>query len=278
MKDILSILKKYFNDNDINKLLNNIEKKQRSNIINNNYFAKLGKNIDNLFFDNLVREVKLYENNKDNKLLPNLVDSYISKDYCLIVLEKIKGKTLSNKRNDYNTHLFHNKRLDIAKSILNIKNIKLNNKLDNNYNRKEKLDKYLEESKIYLSKRTYLKINSLYNILIKESENVISHGDLVPTNIIVDKDNVHFIDWEYISLKPTFYDLSYFLMFSKSYHPLDILDELKVDKKEVYIDAILLSLKEIYNWSKLYNKIDNAIVDSNIKRWKRELNYVLRKF
>lgn len=278
MKDIISILKKYFNEKDINKLVNNIEKKQRGNVINDNYFAKLGKNTNKLFFNNLVKEIRLYENNKDDGFLPNLVDSYVSNNYCLIVLKKINGKTLSNERNNYSTHLSHNKRLLIANNILNIKNIKVNYKLENDYKRKEKLDKYLEETKKYLSKRTYLKINTLYNYLIKESKsNVISHGDLIPTNIIVDKENIKFIDWEYISLRPIYYDLTYFLMFSKAYHPLDILSELKVNNEEVYIDAIILSLKEIKNWSKLYNKIDNDIINKNIKRWKRELNYILRK-
>ena len=278
MKDIISILKKYFSEKDINKLVKSLEDKQRCDIINDYYFAKLGKNIDKLFFNNLVKEIRLYENNKDNDFLPSYVDSFVSNNYCLIVLKKINGKTLSNERNNYSTHLSHNKRLLIAIDILNIKNIKVNYKLDNDYSRKVKLDKYLEESKKYLSTRTYLKINSLYNYLIKESKNtVISHGDLIPTNIIVDKKEVYFIDWEYISLRPIYYDLTYFLMFSKAYHPLDILSELKVNNEEVYIDAIILSLKEIKNWSKLYNKIDNDIINKNIKRWKRELNYILRK-
>ena len=86
MKDIISILKKYFNEKDINKLVNNIEKKQRGNVINDNYFAKLGKNTNKLFFNNLVKEIRLYENNKDDGFLPNLVDSYVSNNYCLIVL------------------------------------------------------------------------------------------------------------------------------------------------------------------------------------------------
>ena len=210
--------------------------------------------------------------------MPNYVDSFVSNNYCLIVLKKINGKTLSNERNNYSTHLSHNKRLLIANSILSIKNIKVNYKLENEYSRKEKLDKYLEETEKYLSKKTFLKINSLYNYLIKKSKNnVISHGDLIPTNIIVDKDNIKFIDWEYISLRPKYYDLTYFLMFSKEYCPLDILSELNVNKKEIYIDAIILSLKEIKNWAKLYNKIDNEIINKNITRWKRELNYILRK-
>ena len=63
------------------------------------------------------------------------------------------------------------------------------------YDRKEKLDEYLEKTKKYISKKTYLKILSLYNILIKNSKkNVIAHGDLVPTNIMLDNDSIKFID------------------------------------------------------------------------------------
>jgi len=279
MNEIVSILKKYFSEKDIAKVKKTLEEKQRDNIINDKYFAKAGKNSDKLFFNNLLKEIKLYENNQDNIILPKLVDSYVSDEYCLIVLEKINGKTLSNQRNDYNTHLSHNKRLEIAKSVLNIKNIKLNYDLDNDYSRKEKLDKYLERSKKYISKSTYLKVTSLYSILSKESKKVVmAHGDLIPTNIMIDKDEVKFIDWEFISYMPEFYDLAYFLMFSKVNHALDILDDLDVNKKEVYIDATILSLKEIQNWAKLYGVIDNSIVDKNIKRWKRELNYILRRF
>lgn len=279
MKEIVSILKKYFNEKDINKVTKTLEEKQRDNIINDKYFAKVGKNSDKLFFNNLVKEIRLYENNQGNIILPKLVDSFISDKLCLIVLEKINGKTLSNQRNDYNTHLSHSKRIKIAKSVLNIKNIKLNYELDNDYSRKEKLDKYLERSKKYISKSTYSRITSLYNILSKESIKVVmAHGDLIPTNIMVDGDEVKFIDWEYISYMPELYDLAYFLMFSKVNNSLDILDELKVNNKEVYIDAIILSLKEIQNWAKLYGVIDNSIVDKNIKRWKRELNYILGRF
>lgn len=277
MKEIVSILKKYFNEKDITIIKETLEEKQRDNIMNDKYFAKVGKNSDKLFFDNLVKEIRLYENNQNNLILPKLVDSYVSYDYCLIVLEKINGKTLSNQRNNYNTHLSHNRRLEIAKKVLNIKNININYELESNYSRKEKLDKYLEKSKKYISKNIYLKINSLYKILSKESKLVISHGDLIPTNIIIDKDEVKFIDWEYISYMPEYYDLTNFLLFSKVHHSLDILDELNANKKEVYIDGIILCLKEIQNWAKLYGKIDDSIINKNINRWKRELNYILKR-
>ncbi len=278
MNEVIYVLKKYFDDKDICKIENSLKKNQRDNIINDKYFAKVGKNTDKLFFNNLVKESRLYENNRDNKLIPKLVDSYISSDYCLIVLEKINGKILSSQRNNYNMHLSHSNRLEIANSVLNIKNIKINYELENNYSRKDKLGKYLERSKDYISKNIYLKIKSLYSILTMESKtNVTSHGDLIPTNIMLDKGKIKFIDWEYISYMPEYYDLMYFLMFSKANHSLDILDELKVNNKEVYIDGVILCLKEINNFAKLHGIIDNNIIDKNIKRWKKELYYILNK-
>lgn len=279
MNEIEIILKKYFNEKDIINIKNTLEEKQRSNAINDKYFAKVGKNSNELFFNNLVKEINLYKSNQKNLLMPKLIDSYISNQYCLIILEKINGKSLSDNRNDFNLHLSHRKRIDIAKCILNIKYIKLNYVFEKNYNRKEKLDKYLESSRNYISKSTYLKINELYSVLIKEPKRVvIAHGDLIPSNIIIYKNEVKFIDWEYISFMPELYDLVYFLMFSKVNHSLDILEDLNINNKESYIDAIILSLKEIQNWAKLYDVIEKNIVTKNINRWKRELNYILKKF
>ncbi len=279
MNEIISILKKYFNEEDIITLNKNLDKKQRSIIINEKYFAKVGKNTDELFFNNLVREIELYKNNNNNIILPRILDSLVTNEYCVMILEKINGKALSNQRNNYNSHLSDIKRIEIAKNVLNIKNIKINYKLEKNYNRKEKLDKYLEMSKKHISKITYNKIVSLYNILSLEPSNiVIAHGDLILTNIMIDKNTIKFIDWEYISYKPEFYDLTCFLMFSRVHHSLDILDKLNIDKKEVYIDSVVLCLKEIQNLSKLYGKIDNNIINKNIERWKKELNYILKEF
>lgn len=278
MNKVISILKKYFNEDDINKILKELDQKQRVTIINDNYFAKVGNDSNKVFFNNLVNEIKLYENNQDNLVLPKIVDSYVSDKYTLIVLKKVNGKTLSDQRNNYNIHLSHSMRHKIARSVLEIKYIKIKCELNKKYNRKELLNKYLERVKNYLSKKTFLKIMSLSNYISKESKNiVISHGDLVPTNIILDKDIIKFVDWEYISYKPEFYDITYFLMFSKKRHSLKIIDELNIDNNEVYKDAIILCLKEISNWIKLYGEINNYIINKNIRRWKRELNYILKR-
>lgn len=281
MNKVKEKLKKYFSENDIDKLLEKLESKQRSFLINNNYFVKIGKNSNKFFFDNLIKEIDIYKNNQGNQNLPNLIDYYIDDNICLIILEKISGKTIGQNRNEFNLNLTENERLNIIKNVLNIKNIKINNNLDNSYNRKEYLQKYLEASKMFLDEKIYNKIRKLQDeIIIEKYERVIAHGDLISTNIMLNKDNVLFIDWEFISYKPKYYDLIYFLLFSKTDNSIDIIDEIdfNIDKKEAFKDGIILCLKEIKNNSKLYGKIDDKIINKNISRWKRELNNLLEKF
>ena len=265
MNKVKEKLKKYFSENDIDKLLEKLESKQRSFLINDNYFVKIGKNSNKFFFDNLIKEIDIYKNNQGNQNLPNLIDYYICDNVCLIILEKINGKMIGQNRNEFNLNLTKNERLNIIKNVLDIKNIK----------------KYLETSKMFLDENIYNKIRKLKNEIISEKyERVIAHGDLISTNIMLNKDNVIFIDWEFISYKPKYYDLIYFLLFSKTDNSIDIIDEIdfNIDKKESVKDGIILCLKEIQNNSKLYGKIDDKIINKNISRWKRELNNLLEKF
>lgn len=281
MNKVKEKLKKYFSENDIGKLLEKLESKQRSFLINDNYFVKIGKNNNKFFFDNLIKEIDIYKNNQGNQNLPNLIDYYICDNVCLIILEKINGKMIGQNRNEFNLNLTKNERLNIIKNVLDIKNIKINNNLDNSYNREECLQKYLETSKMFLDENIYNKIRKLKNEIISEKyERVIAHGDLISTNIMLNNDNVIFIDWEFISYKPKYYDLIYFLLFSKTDNSIDIIDEIdfNIDKKEAFKDGIILCLKEIKNNSKLYGKIDDKIINKNISRWKRELNNLLEKF
>lgn len=281
MNKVKEKLKKYFSENDIDKLLEKLESKQRSFLINNNYFVKIGKNSNKFFFDNLIKEIDIYKNNRGNQNLPNLIDYYICDNVCLIILEKINGKMIGQNRNEFNLNLTKNERLNIIKNVLDIKNIKINDNLDNSYNREECLQKYLETSKMFLDENIYNKIRKLKNEIISEKyERVIAHGDLISTNIMLNKGNVIFIDWEFISYKPKYYDLIYFLLFSKTDNSIDIIDEIdfNIDKKESLKDGIILCLKEIKNNSKLYGKIDYKIINKNISRWKRELNNLLEKF
>lgn len=280
-KKIKAKLTHYFNELEIDELFNKIKVKQRANIINEKYFAKIGKNSDELFFNNLKKEIELYILNKNNNNLPYIVDYYIDDEYCLLILNVIKGKTIGSSRNQFNLRLNKKDKNQVLNSILEIKNINISYELDNAYNRKEKIEKYLSNTKNLLSKITLNKMMRIFNDIIEEPyKKVISHGDLIPTNIIIENDNTYFIDWEYISYKPIGYDLIYFLLFSKTNNSLDILknNSFNIDIKDLYRDGIIICLKEINNWNKLIGKVDINIVNKNINRWKKELNYILKEW
>ena len=80
MNEVLKKLKKYFNEEEVDELKQKLEGKQRANIINKKYFAKVGLNTDDLFFNNLIKEINLYSNNKGNDNLPNIIDYYIDEE------------------------------------------------------------------------------------------------------------------------------------------------------------------------------------------------------
>lgn len=274
------VLNKYFNVEDIDKLLNELTSGQRANIINDKYFAKIGKNSDLQFFNKMKKELAIYLNNQGNISLPKLIDYYLDDEICLIILKKIDGKVIGKYRNHFNTHIGLKKRLFIAQAVLNIGNMHVNGIIEDNYNRKEKLEKYFEKAKTYLPEKVIKIIYREKDRIAKEKyDGVLSHGDLISTNIIIKKDVVYFIDWEYISIRPKYYDLIYFLLFSKTNRSIDILYSLEsIDIEEALKDGVIICLKEICNNAKLYGLVNESIVNKNIDRWIRELKRILKFF
>ena len=284
MKDIGKFLVKYVDTESLNKLYADIENKQRTNIIFDKCFIKIGKNIDQLFFNNLIKEIYIYKNNAQCTFFPKLIDYFIDDEICAIVLEKIEGNVLGTNRNDFaNDSLTENDRVDIIKDIIKIKSIKIENcKLDTIYSRQEKIKKYCDKLDGILDRKD---IDLLYfkcdDISYNNCSNCISHGDLIPPNIIRNLDKTVFIDWEFIAIRPESYDIAYFLMFSRVADALDVLKmtNFSLDfKKEIYKDATVLCLKEMNNWLKLKGKLDNNLVEFYIKRWYNELKIILKGF
>lgn len=277
MNDVKKMLASYFDTEDINKLFKDLDNKKRNTVMNDNYFAKISVRENTLFCDKFINEINLYNKNKTIDNFPKIANSLINKKYCLLILHRINSKTIGNNRNDFNVKLGKKNRILIIENILKIKNIKVNFELDNSYSREEKLNDYFLKSKKYISKYTQNKIEKYRKSICKEKyERVLSHGDLICTNIMLDDNKVYFLDWEYVSLKPRYYDLAYFLLFNKTNNTFDILNNSDLDIKEIYKDGIILCLKEIQNNAKLYGIIDDKIVNKNIERWKRELNRILR--
>ena len=279
MNEVINILKKYFDDSDINKLIVNIDTKKRNSIMNDKYFAKISINGNSVYCNKFINEINLYNKNNKISIFPKIDDSLINSEYCLLVLDRIPLTTIGNSRNEFNLRLSNEDRKCIISNILEIKNIKVNFELDNSYSRIEKLETYLSKTKEYIPVNIQNEIKNLKNSIICEKyERVLSHGDLISTNIMIENNKVYFLDWEYVSFKPMYYDLAYFLLFSKENNSFDILNELEdIDKNEVYKDGIIICLKEINENIKLYNIIDKNIVNRNINRWINELEKIIDK-
>ena len=280
---IYDFLVKYLDEKTIEKLFSDLQNKQRSNILSDKYFVKISKNTDDLFFNTLVKEINLYRNNTNCKFFPKLIDYYIEEDICLIVIERINGQVLNSNRNTYlDGALCEEERLKILNEILNIKTIKIDDKLDCTYSRQSKLSEYMNKLINILDTYELSILERDFNNIVQiKCDNVISHGDLIPPNIMRENNSIFFIDWEFIAIRPESYDIAYFLMFSKKENSLNVLKYTKfssVFKKEIKKDAIILCLKEMNNWNKLHGKLDDELVDGNIKRWKKELLIILKGY
>ena len=273
-------LSKYLDEETKKQFVEELQQKQRKNIIYNDIFLKAGNNTDILFFNNLVKEINLYNLNKDNEVFPKIIDSYVSDDRCVIVLKKIEGNVIGEQRNTFcENKLTEEERKNILNKIQEIKSIKINMDLDANYTRSEKFEKYMDKISNLL---TQSQINFLYEnkdeICFTNCDYVISHGDLIPPNIMIVNGQPKFIDWEFISKKTQSYDSATFLMFSKEKNALDILQDINYEnsyKREIEKDAIILCLKEINNWNKLHGRVDENIVNSTTNRWLCELDNII---
>ena len=271
----------YFHPEELESLKEELTLRQRGTVLNRDYFAKVGKNTETLFFDNLVKEITLYRNNPNHPYLPSYVDSIVTDTSCLLILKRIDGVPIGTTRNQFDLALSYEEREKIAQQVLQIKDLSVQMDLEDSYSRKEKLDRYFDRAKPYLSSELCDEITSYYFDIVQEpTQKVLAHGDLIPPNIFLQNGNVCFIDWEYIGLKPRYYDFTYFLLFSKENDCFHILNDtpFTVDQQEVYRDGIIICLKEIGNNAKLFGKVEDNLLQKNIQRWKKELTLTLQKY
>lgn len=146
----------------------------------------------------------------------NFFYGYDDDGICILVEKRLNGKPLSTERNSLKINGITGKDyLNIIDNIAKIKDYDISFKLDKSYDRIEKINKYLTAISDYLDSNIINKIKSQLNkIKTLEFDMVISHGDLIPPNIFKDKDQIKFIDWEYVGMKSKYYDIIYFLLFA----------------------------------------------------------------
>lgn len=280
----MEVLEKYLTAKEIKTLKKRVGNKYRGNILTDHYFVKMGKNISDYFYNSIVEEIELYNTNRNNPMFPTLIDSYVDEEVCVLILKRVNANILSTDRYNYGQGVSRSLRVKIAKQIVRIKDLNPNRKLPKNYNRGDKLLKYFNLSKTEMNIRQIDFIDKIFNVICNcEVEYVISHGDLMLPNIMIENKTIKFIDWEFIGYRPATFDLAYFMLFSKDEKCFELLDSMSFEHrflKELYKDGIFICLKEI---SKLVTKKKNEKKDTeylnvHIRRWMKELNILLEFF
>ena len=101
-----------------------------------------------------------------------------------------------------------------------------------------------------------IKINELKNYLNAYRQNKICHGDLHLGNIIINKNNFFFLDWDYFVLSSYGYDLAMFAYLEK-------LSKRQIVKISLYSKV---SLEEIYHYLPICQLLDYLYLSTTYKK------------
>jgi len=132
----------------------------------------------------------------ENNLFPKIF--FLSTQHDLLIYEYISS----------------NKRLSLTSKFIKQLGIKLRKahsiKLPNKYiSFKSQLNNYEQILFDHPKKNIVKKAIKLFKDIPEDKRDLVfSHNDLNPTNILLNKEDVYFIDWEYASINSRYYDLS----------------------------------------------------------------------
>jgi hypothetical protein len=271
--EIKKILTKELSVEDFNadKIIGELKAGDRVCFFSRDLHIKICRPDENKFYNSLQNQIKIYENYKEFPILiPELIYAFFD-EICIIATRKIDGSALGGGRNDFALN-FPIDDKKIINCIFDIKKLPVVDNWNVTYDRRQKTREYADILREYIGENLYGNILDINDGDKTERIKCFSHGDLLPSNIILDKKgDFWFVDWEWAANRTEFYDRTFFTLFSdnpiKGIIKLSELAENKKTREEMYRDGILIALREIKNWL----NIDFIQKEYYINIWKKAL-------
>lgn len=227
--------------------------------------------------------------------------------YCKLALQEEGKKRIKHEKISLNKRIIDNENIVIPEIIDSINNDNIYGIIQSNILNKNdlflgklcKLDYkffnhlYNETRHSFISLINYIKkiMDNRYNkpfsaeLISKFQENkiilILSHGDYIPWNRFINKNQLKIIDWEMTDDRPLYYDMVYFfchteflmrnssvaVLYYKIIRHMDYIDyssKVTMKSKRIYILIILLEIYYHYKKNRLETKFIKKIVDTII--------------
>lgn len=247
------------------------------------YFIKVAKPKEIYFRESLKNDITNsdYLESLDFNV-PKTVYRHTSRDFFIKIEELLPGKPLACHRNDFEL----NQTVDVKKVVTEISRIRetpINKSLTKDYTLDDKIDNYIYKIQDLLpevlSDGLVARLEALADRIeeFAEVEWYLSHGDTIPRNILNVEGEFYFIDWEWCGLRDKMYDTVLFLLFTElPNNAVKKFSNYISDDNIIssYIDAVVISLKEIKNWAMVQ---DETVRDKHIEYWLETLEFALVK-
>jgi len=263
---------------EVDRLLDLLARTARVAIPSGRWFVKARTDADRYGLNAIRHELRFLQGHPCLPVrVPALRGHHVSDEVVILVFDRLEAVPLAEKRNAFRLHT--GARADgILEEVLRLQGAVPPQDLPMEYERGTKLKRYLPVIAPQLDSDTVSFLELASRSWTPAPEVVLSHGDLLPANILADRDGSYWlVDWEYASLRPPSYDPALFLLFS---HPpgegIELLEGLadRWDRRELYRDAIVIVAREIKNW--MTQVPPGPVQLEHIELWKQALQQAIR--